>query len=159
VSLGGTVLYTTTFPCHNCARHIIATGIRRVVYIEPYPKSLALELHRESLSLEPPPADGNEKDEELRPLAAGADPRVKCSPFVGVSPRLYMQLFSAVRRKDGSGNSLPFDTSTALPRPGLAPPYLRYSELETVRAHRLQSKLTEIEDATPLTDSDPEEAR
>jgi len=27
----GCTLYTTTFPCHNCARHVIAAGIRRVV--------------------------------------------------------------------------------------------------------------------------------
>jgi deoxycytidylate deaminase len=27
------VLYTTTFPCHNCARHIIGAGIKKVVYI------------------------------------------------------------------------------------------------------------------------------
>src|SRR5690554_7068769 len=27
------VLYCTTFPCHICAKHIIAAGIRRVVYI------------------------------------------------------------------------------------------------------------------------------
>jgi deoxycytidylate deaminase len=30
-----------SFPCHMCARHIIATGLREVVYIEPYPKSVA----------------------------------------------------------------------------------------------------------------------
>ena len=28
-------LYATTFPCHNCCRHIIAAGICKVVYIEP----------------------------------------------------------------------------------------------------------------------------
>ena len=32
-------LYCTTFPCHNCAKHIVASGIVRVVYVEPYPKS------------------------------------------------------------------------------------------------------------------------
>ncbi|MDN3612645.1 hypothetical protein QWZ16_23945 [Vibrio ostreicida] len=26
------------FPCHNCAKHIVASGIKRVVYVEPYPK-------------------------------------------------------------------------------------------------------------------------
>ena len=29
----GGILFTTTFPCHNCARHILAAGIKRVVYI------------------------------------------------------------------------------------------------------------------------------
>lgn len=38
VSSNGCTLYTTTYPCHNCARHIIAAGIKRVVYIEPYEK-------------------------------------------------------------------------------------------------------------------------
>lgn len=35
----GSTLYCTTFPCHNCAKHIIASGIKRVVYVEPYLKS------------------------------------------------------------------------------------------------------------------------
>lgn len=38
-SVAGATMYVTTFPCHNCAKHIIASGISRVVYIEPYPKS------------------------------------------------------------------------------------------------------------------------
>jgi len=47
--VGGT-LYCTTFPCHSCARHIVASGIRRTVYIEPYPKSLAKELHEDAIT-------------------------------------------------------------------------------------------------------------
>ena len=38
VSPRGGVLYCTTFPCHNCAKHIVAAGIERVFYVEPYPK-------------------------------------------------------------------------------------------------------------------------
>lgn len=41
LSVRDATLYCTTFPCHMCARHIIASGIRKVVYIEPYPKSMA----------------------------------------------------------------------------------------------------------------------
>jgi len=37
---GGT-LFCTTFPCHLCAKHIVAAGIKRVVFLEPYPKSYA----------------------------------------------------------------------------------------------------------------------
>ena len=48
--VGGT-LYTTTFPCHNCARHIVAAGIKEVFYIEPYAKSLALQLHSDSIGV------------------------------------------------------------------------------------------------------------
>lgn len=38
-SLVGATLFTSTYPCHNCARHIVAAGIRQVVYIEPYKKA------------------------------------------------------------------------------------------------------------------------
>jgi deoxycytidylate deaminase len=48
--LKGATMYVTTFPCHNCARHIVASGISKVIYIEPYPKSLALELHNDTIS-------------------------------------------------------------------------------------------------------------
>lgn len=158
VSLGGTVLYTTTFPCHNCARHIIATGVRRVVYIEPYPKSLALELHHEAIVLEPPVPETT-RQEELKSLASTTDTRVRFSPFVGVSPRLYIQLFSMPRRKDAEGNALSFDATVALPRSALAPSYLRYLELETVRAHRLHLKLAETDHTTSLANLKPEIAR
>lgn len=35
----GTTLYATMYPCHNCARHIVAAGIRKVIYIERYGES------------------------------------------------------------------------------------------------------------------------
>jgi len=41
----GSTLYCTNYPCHYCAKHIIAAGINRVVYLEPYEKSLARKLH------------------------------------------------------------------------------------------------------------------
>ncbi len=47
----GSTLYCTTLPCHNCAKHINASGITRVVYVEPYPKSRALDFHSESIQL------------------------------------------------------------------------------------------------------------
>src|SRR5205823_8721516 len=34
VSVAGCTMYVTTFPCHLCARHIVAAGIKRLVYIE-----------------------------------------------------------------------------------------------------------------------------
>jgi deoxycytidylate deaminase len=52
VPIGGCTLYTTTFPCHNCARHLIGAGIRRVVFIEPYEKSRAEDLHEESVTID-----------------------------------------------------------------------------------------------------------
>ena len=43
-------LFVTTYPCHSCARHVIAAGIDEVLYIEPYRKSLATRLHSDALS-------------------------------------------------------------------------------------------------------------
>lgn len=77
VSVEGCSLYCTTFPCHNCARHIIAAGIRRVVYIEPYPKSKAQDFYTKAFTL-----DLQDKKHVL------------LSPFVGVGPRRYRDLFS-----------------------------------------------------------------
>jgi deoxycytidylate deaminase len=52
VSVRGCTLFCTTFPCHSCARHIVASGIARVVYIEPYAKSFARQFHADSIAAE-----------------------------------------------------------------------------------------------------------
>jgi len=83
VSCGLASLYTTTFPCHNCTKHIVASGIVRVVFIEPYPKSKALELHDDSISLEFHENHGAQRQE-----------KVCFEPFVGVGPRRFYDLFS-----------------------------------------------------------------
>jgi deoxycytidylate deaminase len=80
VSFGNSTLYTTTFPCHTCTRHIIAAGVKRVVYIEPYPKSLAKELHSDAIRI----TGAQEKD----------DRRVPFEPFLGIGPRRFFDLFS-----------------------------------------------------------------
>jgi deoxycytidylate deaminase len=47
-------LYTTTFPCFQCARYIVDAGIKRVVYVEAYPvKESADFLERNGVSVEP----------------------------------------------------------------------------------------------------------
>ena len=53
LSIEGATLYCTTFPCHICAKHIVASGITRVVYLEPYPKSYAAELHGDPIEVDP----------------------------------------------------------------------------------------------------------
>ena len=70
-------LYCTTFPCHICAKHIVASGIGRVVYLEPYPKSYAAELHKDSIDVDP--------EEPTH--------RVRFEAFIGVSPYRYRDLF------------------------------------------------------------------
>jgi cytidine deaminase len=37
IPLRNQLLYCTTFPCHNCAKHIVGVGIDRVIYLQPYP--------------------------------------------------------------------------------------------------------------------------
>jgi len=42
--LQGATLYTTTFPCELCAKKILQIGIRKIVYCEPYPKSVSIDV-------------------------------------------------------------------------------------------------------------------
>lgn len=108
VSTKDAALYGTTYPCHNCAKHIIATGITRVVYIEPYPKSKALEFHDEAL-------------QEGFPQDGAAPAKVLFEPFVGVGPRRFFDLFSISlgsgnpisRKDDESGKSVNFALEAA----------------------------------------------
>ena len=37
LSLANCTPYSTTFPCHDCAKHIVSSAIKRVVYIEVQP--------------------------------------------------------------------------------------------------------------------------
>lgn len=72
-------LYTTTFPCHNCARHLVTAGVKTVYYIEPFTKSLATELHSASIATEV----------TEKPL-----PKMLVLPFTGVGPRMFEEYFS-----------------------------------------------------------------
>lgn len=92
VAVDGHSMYVTTFPCHNCAKHIIAAGIRRVIYLEPYPKSRTEYLHGEEVDLDALP--GNEQDV-----------RVAFYPFTGIAPRQYRQLFSMSMRGGKKGKT------------------------------------------------------
>ncbi len=96
-------LYTTTFPCHDCAKHIVASGIARVVYIEPYPKSLVQELYPDSVVVDPSDHCGE---------------KVRFEPFVGVAPRRYSDLFglSTMKRKSKDGSLLQWRRAEAVPR-------------------------------------------
>lgn len=98
----GTSLYCTTFPCHNCAKHIIAAGVKRVVYVEPYSKSKAFEFHGDSIS------DGRSED------------KVSFEPFVGVGPRSFLNLFSMklgngrpIKRKNSLGETVEWSRESA----------------------------------------------
>lgn len=103
VSTDACTLYTTTFPCHDCAKHIVAAGIKRVVYIEPYRKSLVQELYPDSVAVDPADSCGD---------------KVRFEPFVGVAPRRYSDLFglSTMKRKSKDGSLLQWRHAEAIPR-------------------------------------------
>ncbi len=83
-------LYSTTFPCHICARHIVSSGIKKVLYIEPYPKSKTEILYSDSIAVNP--------HDELTN-------RVVFEPYVGISPISYIKYFTSPKntRKNKSG--------------------------------------------------------
>ena len=102
VRLQGARLFCTTFPCHLCARHIVAAGIRDVVFIEPYEKSRTSELYSDSISVEP-----------VEPSPSRANFRA----FVGVAPRRYMEFFESFgARKTVDGKIKSVDELAATPR-------------------------------------------
>lgn len=82
VSINGSAMYSTTYPCHECTRLIIASGIKRVVYVDPYPKSQVPEMYPFQVS------EGT----------AASDDRVVFQPFQGVAPRLYKSVFAMYER-------------------------------------------------------------
>jgi deoxycytidylate deaminase len=81
-SLVGATLFSTVYPCHNCARHIVAAGIDRVVYIQPYRKSLAVRLHHDAVS-----EDGREHGHTTFVQYEGVSPRHFARLFRSRSPR------------------------------------------------------------------------
>lgn len=74
----GGILFTTTYPCHNCARHIVVAGISEVYFIEPYDKSLATILHNDSITNREAYAKGD---------------KVKLLAFDGVAPNRFLEFF------------------------------------------------------------------
>lgn len=100
ISVESATLYCTTFPCHLCARHIISSGISRVIYIEPYPKSMAKNLYDKAIHV-----DGGEADDDA----------VLFDAFIGIAPRRFIQCFQMKKRKDDKGNALHWESETATP--------------------------------------------
>ena len=145
IAVDGSTIYVTTFPCHHCARHIVAAGITRAVYVAPYAKSMAEELHADSIVV------ASEPDER--------DPRVRFEPFVGIGPRRYLELFEAPSRKDQvTGEVHKFEPRTAQPRlSDLDPIDLRRDDLHYIRRERLAQELLRniIDERDPKLVVDP----
>lgn len=130
IASAGRFLYCTTFPCHNCAKHIVAAGIKRVYFIEPYAKSRAMDLHMDSVAL------------------AAVKNRVEFRPFVGIGPRRYVELFglrdafgAMVKRKDARGRLVEWNRRQA--RPVLRDRLVTYLEQEDWAAVEAQRAVEE----------------
>jgi cytidine deaminase len=134
-SVKDATLYCTTYPCHICARHIIAAGVREVVYIEPYPKSLTATLyHREIIS---------ERDGTV--AESTSDKLVRFRPFMGISPSIYQRVFKHRRRKDSYGAVENWDPSQSSPV-GASAEVVR-PQFEAFVANQLEEVLTKIHGA------------
>ncbi len=125
IAIGGSTLYCTTFPCHECAKLIVNAGINKVVYIEPYPKSLALQLHKDAITTD---------------STTGGKRRVLFEPFAGVGPGRYREFFSLttttgtrLERKDKRGIKTKWEIKKAKPRLALLPTSYLDRELIAMR--------------------------
>ncbi|KCB48394.1 cytidine and deoxycytidylate deaminase zinc-binding region [Bordetella hinzii 1277] len=116
-SVNGSTLYVTTYPCHSCARHLIAAGIREVIFLEPYRKSLATKLHKDAIT----------ENED-------AKDRVRLLPYNGVAPSRFLTFFSSwpSGRKD-SKTGLRIDRGTPTPVSPRQIEALRTLELIVIR--------------------------
>lgn len=110
-----TTLYCTTFPCHNCAKHLVAAGVERVVFIEPYPKSKAVELHYDSVTMNP--ADVG---------------KVLFEHFTGISPRRYRDIFEKQKRRNSDGTLREWYEGEPAPRLDDRGPFHVFNEPEAI---------------------------
>lgn len=113
-SVKDATLYCTTFPCHNCAKHIIGAGLASVVYLQPFPKSFVDELYPDSIDVDDPDSSPS---------------RIAFRQFLGVAPQRYATVFKKGRLKDSKGLVLDWDPRLAHPITGQVVPL--QSDLET----------------------------
>jgi len=124
LSTKGATIYVTTYPCHNCAKHLIAAGISRIVYIEPYPKSRAISLHDDSITHDPEYVG-----------------KVKVEHFHGISPRRFREIFEKGKRRDKEGNVIEWYENT--PKPMIGERYSTHVLLEPAFLDVLRSAISQ----------------
>lgn len=118
--LDGATLYCTTFPCHSCARHIVAAGIKRVVYIEPYTKSLALQLHSDAIT-----------------TSETASSKVVFLQYEGVAPKNMIRLFKMRDDRKSGGKAVTREPRSA--RLVFPSPLDGFSTREKLVVHKLRN--------------------
>lgn len=123
-SIRDCTLYSNTFPCHNCAKHIVSSGIVNVVYLRPYPKSYTKQLFSDSIAVDP---------------RADVEGKVHLRQFVGIVGPMYERVFSKSRWKTDNGKVPPFvkDGASFIRRT----PIPAYDETESVICLELEELL------------------
>lgn len=132
ISTLGATLFVTTFPCHNCAKHILAAGIEKVIFVEPYPKSKALDMHKEAVT------------QKWETVEQENQNKLVFEPFVGVGARSFVNLFSMslgignkLKRKNIDGSILKWESELSTLRMPLQT--LSYKDLELKIIEKLQN--------------------
>jgi deoxycytidylate deaminase len=157
--ISNATLYTTTFPCHSCARHIVAAGITKVYYVEPYEKSMAELLHRDAIDFEEPqqaprapaePTDGEAANDQDDDNQVYVHERVRFVHFEGVAPRLFAAVFRSDNRKEkGTGKYIKIRESEAKQ---VLPEYLDdYRKIETAAVAHFESIFGTLPNSPSLT--------
>jgi deoxycytidylate deaminase len=130
-SVAGGTLFCTTFPCHLCAKQIIAAGLAKVVFLEPYPKSLAPDLHADAICVE-----GGDRGHYQ------SYPSVEFEHFCGVTPRRYREIFERGKRKNDK-DGLFAEYMDGHPSPIIDIKYPFYHQLEAFITDRAMKTLHE----------------
>lgn len=102
----------------NRSKHLLAAGVGEVVYMEPYPKSRAKELHEHEIQLEKKTSDNS----------------VAFLPFMGISPLRYRDVFQKGKRKrDG----IALDWMDGSPKPLIDISATTHTDLESYEVLKL----------------------
>jgi hypothetical protein len=115
-----------------CAKHIVASGIEKVIFLEPYPKSLVATLHLDSIQIE-----GGDRGKYQ------SFPTVQFEHFFGITPRRYREIFERRKRKDVDGNFESYIGGS--PRPFMDIRLPLYPQLEDEVLKSVEERLQNVE--------------
>ena len=140
---------------------MVAAGISRVVYIEPYEKNLAQALHHDSIRFEAMPESADAAHAET--VGKKEEDRVSFEHFEGVAPRLFPIAFrSGTRKARRSGLWIPIrEDAASKVLPEYMDNYIDFEEaaIQHFRASLARLKLGPvIEAANDLPQAKPQPA-
>jgi cytidine deaminase len=104
----------------------VAAGLKRLVYLEPYPKSYANSLHGDSIAV-----NGEQTDNKVR-----------FDPFKGVAPYRYRDLFEKGKRKVSGGAAQQWDQGQR--HPMIEVYYPSYFQAEIIIVSKLKEEVESI---------------